>query len=422
MVSNELIPHLFRTEYSKIVTVLTKLFGLEHVEIAEDITSETFMLAVETWPYKGIPENPAAWLYTVAKNKTKNHLTRNRIFEEKVVQNLKSNSDYSESIRIDLSNKNIKDSQLQMLFTICHPTISVESQICMALRILCGFGINEIADALLSNSETIHKRLQRAKEKLRTDNIEIEFPNANQLNERLDTVLQTIYLLFSEGYYSESNNLIIRKELCVDAINLTYLLLENPLTNTHPTNSLMSLMCFHASRLEARQSKKETIILYDEQKKDLWDTELIEKGFYYLQQASKWEIASKYYIEASIAYWHTVDNDIVGKWDNILKLYDALLLVDNSSIIALNRMVSLSKVHGNLIAIQETEKLNLSNNHFYYILLAELYMDINIDKSLENLQSALDICKTNAEEELILSKFEKIKSRPHNKGSQRSGG
>lgn len=124
MVSNELIPHLFRTEYSKIVTVLTKLFGLEHIEIAEDITSETFMLAVETWPYKGIPENPAAWLYTVAKNKTKNHLTRNRIFEEKVVQNLKSNSDYSESIRIDLSNKNIKDSQLQMLFTICHLSLT----------------------------------------------------------------------------------------------------------------------------------------------------------------------------------------------------------------------------------------------------------------------------------------------------------
>ena len=176
----------------------------------------------------------------------------------------------------------------------------------------------------------------------------------------------------------------------------------------------MSLMCFHASRLEARQSKKETIILYDEQKKDLWDTELIEKGFYYLQQASKWEIASKYYIEASIAYWHTVDNDIEDKWDNILKLYDALLLIDNSSIIALNRMVSLSKVHGNLIAIQETERLNLSNNHFYYILLADLYMDINIDKSLENLQSALNICKTNAEKELIISKFEKIKSRPHN--------
>lgn len=168
-------------------------------------------------------------------------------------------------------------------------------------------------------------------------------PNHKQIDKRLDAVLHIIYLLFSEGYYSESNNAIVRKELCVEALNLAYFLLGNQLTNTHSTNALMSLMCFHSSRLDARQSENGNIILYENQDKKLWDTELIEKGFYYLQQASKWEITSKYYLEASIAYWHTVGNDNKDKWTSILNLYEALLSVDNSPIVALNRILHYPK-------------------------------------------------------------------------------
>ena len=175
MTEPELIPHLFRTEYSRITAVLSKLFGLENVEVAEDIASETFLTAVETWPYKGIPENPTAWLYMVAKNKTKNYLKHHQLFSEKVKVNLGYRSPLSEEPQVDLSEKNITDSQLQMLFAICHPSISVESQISLALRILCGFGIDEIADAFLSNKETISKRIFRAKEKLRNEKVEIVF-------------------------------------------------------------------------------------------------------------------------------------------------------------------------------------------------------------------------------------------------------
>ncbi len=407
MGESTIIPHLFRTEYSKMVSVLTRSCGLVNNEICPDIVIEKFMCALDTWPYKGIPDNPVAWLYTVAKNKLKNHLARNTVFDKIVSEQLTHNNPLNE-IEPDFSDKNILDSQLQMLFAICHPSISNEAQICLALRILCGLGLNEIADALLSNRETIHKRLQRAKAKLNSEKVRMEMPDDQTINERLNTVIQTIYLLFSEGYYSENNNAIIRKDLCVEALNLAYLLLENPLTNNHDTNALMSLMCFHASRLEARESGNGYGVLYDDQDRTLWDREFIEKGFHYLQQASKWETTSTYYIEASIAYWHTVDNSNTDKWLSILKLYDVLLTVNNSPIAALNRILAFSIVHGNELALNEAEKMNLKQNHFYFILLAELNKQIDKNKSIRYLTQALQLCKTDTEKALIKNKIKNL--------------
>ncbi len=169
MQEQELIPLLFRTEYTKITAVLSKLFGLAHIEIAEDIVSDTFLLATETWGIKGIPENPTAWLYTVSKNRTKDYLKRNALFYLQIAKEIKYTSPKDEKLEIDLSPENIANSQLQMMFAICHPFISTEAQIGLSLRILCGFSIEEIADAFLTNKETINKRLYRAKEKLRIE-------------------------------------------------------------------------------------------------------------------------------------------------------------------------------------------------------------------------------------------------------------
>jgi RNA polymerase sigma factor (sigma-70 family) len=174
---HESLKHLFQQEFSKMVAVISKLFGLEHIELAEDIVSETFLQATETWGTKGIPENPAAWLYTVAKQKTLYHFRRNKIFEQKVIPEINAQQQKNnEPEDMDFSHQNIKDSQLQMLFAICNPAIASEAQIGLALRILCGFGIDEIAEAFLSNKETINKRLFRAKEKLRTEKIKMELP------------------------------------------------------------------------------------------------------------------------------------------------------------------------------------------------------------------------------------------------------
>src|SRR5215213_6703285 len=176
MQQQELIPHLFRSEFRKITAVLCKFLGIEHIEVAEDIASETFLSALENWTYKGIPNNPSAWLYSVAKNKAKNYVHRNTIFKKGIIPQIKHIESSNEKVEIDLSEKNITDSQLQMLFALCHPVISTEAQIGLSLRILCGFGINEIATAFLTNKETINKRLFRAKEKLRLEKVPIEFP------------------------------------------------------------------------------------------------------------------------------------------------------------------------------------------------------------------------------------------------------
>ena len=346
MEQTELIPHLFRTEYRKIVAVLSRLFGIEHIETAEDIVSDTFLQATELWGLKGLPPNPTAWLYTVAKNKTKDYLKRNALFAQKVSVELKHTTPALEEIEIDLSGKNINDSQLAMMFAVCHPCISTESQIALSLSLLCGFGTAEIAEAFLTSKEVIYKRLNRAKEKLRTEKVKIEQPTLLEINDRLDTVLTTLYLLFNEGYYSSSQNNMLRKDLCYEAMRLAFLLIENDNSNKPAVNALLSLMCFHSSRFEARMDQNGEIILYEDQDTNLWNTGLIKKGEYYLELSTQEKPPlSKYHLEAAIAYWHTQKNDTTEKWSTILQLYNRLLQIEYSPIAALNRTYALAKAN-----------------------------------------------------------------------------
>jgi RNA polymerase sigma factor (sigma-70 family) len=401
MEQRELIPHLFRTEFGKITAVLCKLFSIDHIEIAEDIASETFLKAMESWPYNGIPENPTAWLYTVAKNKAKNHLHRDQIFSEKVALHVSKTNPTSIDPEVDLSDKNISDSQLQMLFALCHPSIPVEAQIGLSLRILCGFGIDEIANAFLTNKDTINKRLFRAKEKLREEKIRIEFPEENEIDKRLETVLTTLYLLYNEGYYSESQDAVVRQDLCMEAIRLMHLLLHYERTNLPAVNALLALMYFHASRLAARKNENGEIILYDDQNEALWNLEYITKGAYYLKEAARGNKISKYHLEASIAYWHTIKEDTKVKWENVLQLYNRLLQIEYSPIAALNRTYALSKANSKEEAIREAEKLHLTDNHYYYTLLGELYKGIDERRSKQNLEKALALAKTQTDKWII---------------------
>lgn len=412
MKQQELIPHLFRTEFSKITAVLARLFGFEHIEIAEDIASDTFLLASETWSIKGLPENPAAWLYTVAKNKAKDYLRRNKLFSEKITTELQYNNSELHEIDIDLSDTNIIDSQLQMMFAICQPSIPPEAQIGLSLRILCGFGIEEIANAFLSNKETINKRLMRAKAKLREDNVKIAFPASSEIDKRLETVLTTIYLLFNEGYYSLSQNTTIRKDLCLEAIRLNYLLTINPATNTPTVNALLALMCFHASRFEARTNPDGEQVLYADQDTGLWDMELIERGKFYLNEAAEGNILSKYHIEAGIAFCHTNHQDTVEKWENILQLYNRLLTIEYSPMAALNRTYALARANGNAEAIAEAEKLKLEDNQLYYMLLGHLYTDLDNKKAIEHLKTALKLAKSDADKCTIKKSIIKLQTSP----------
>lgn len=406
MQGTELIPHLFRTEYGKIVAVLCNSFDLKHIEIAEDIASETFLKASEVWGIKGAPANPTAWLYTVAKNKTKDYFKHHSVYESKIKEVLKSNDDKVE-IDFEFNSQSISDSQLAMIFSVCNPGISTEAQICLALQILCGFSVDEIANALLSKSETIKKRLHRARTMLRDNNFQIKILSEEEVKVRQDGVLRTLYLLFNEGYFSKTNNQAIRKDLCSEAVRLTYILTENPITNTPHTNALLALMCFQSSRLDARTNKEGDAILLDQQDKSLWNNELIEKGNHYLINAYEGRGISRYHLEATIAYWHTTPTG-ENKWEHILQLYNQLILIEYSSVTALNRTFALAKVYGNEIGIKEAEKLNLVSNSHYYSLLGYLYSEIDVNKAISYYNRAITLTISRTEIQTLTKEIKRL--------------
>jgi RNA polymerase sigma-70 factor (ECF subfamily) len=309
---------------------------------------------------------------------------------------------------MEFSTENIRDSQLRMLFAVCTPAIASEAQIGLALRILCGFGIDEIAEAFLSNKETINKRLFRAKDKLRTEKIKLELPSESEISSRLDNVLHIIYLLFSEGYYSRTQNQILRKDLCLEAMRLGVMLAEYERTNLPKTNALVALMCFHASRFDARLKKEDSLVLYGEQDETLWDAALIEQGKLFLGLSAAGNELSSYHLEARIAYWHCRKEDSREKWEAVLDLYNQLLLLNYSPSVALHRTFALYKAKGREAALAEAKKLKLENNHFYFILLGELYKDLNKEDAKQYYQRACDLSKTQIEKRGIREVMDRL--------------
>jgi RNA polymerase sigma factor (sigma-70 family) len=409
MQNDNYLKELFQREFAKMVAVISSLFGLEHIELAEDIVSETFLTAAESWGMKGMPPNPTAWLYTVAKQKTLYHFRRDKIFQQKVLPALSSQKvETTELDELNFLEQHIKDSQLQMIFAICTPVIASEAQIGLALRILCGFGIDEIAEAFLSSKETINKRLFRAREKLRSEKVQLEFPPEDKVSERLDNVLHIIYLLFNEGYYSMTQNEILRKDLCVEAMKLGTFLTEYERTNQPKTNALLALMCFHASRFNARQTSDGNIILYEDQDRNKWDTELIRQGMHFLDQSASGNELSSYHLEARIACWHCIKEDSTEKWDEILSLYDQLRTINFSPAVVLNRLYALYKARGTETALKEAEPLQMDNNHFYFILLGELYRQKDPGKARLQYQKALSLSKTQIERQEIQHKIDSL--------------
>ena len=206
-------------------------------------------------------------------------------------------------------------------------------------------------------------------------------------------MLKTLYLLFNEGYYSETSNLIIREELALEAMRLTQLLIENQQTNHPAARALLAMMCFHSSRFAARTSDTGQVILYSDQDEKQWNHELISRGVYWLHQAAGGESYSIYHLEAAIAFWHTNKSDSSEKWENILQLYNRLLQLEYSPITALNRTYALYKTKGRVVAINEATKLGLEGNRFYHALLGELYTGYDNSLAREQFQNAINLTK-----------------------------
>lgn len=402
MIDQQKLSEVFKTEYSNLIAVLSNYYGISDLQWAEDIVSDTFMKAMKTWSHQGIPQYPKAWLRKVAQNLYYEDLRRKKIFDEKIRKEIVH--DHEVIDKIEITEKIIEDSQLKMIFLLCDPQLNRESQLCIALRILCGFSTEEIAKALLSNKEAVNKKLYRAKKALQSQlSIHRELTEVD-FKERIDNVLRVIYLIFNEGYYSSTLEENIRHDLCWEAMRLGIFLSQQQQFPINHVHALLALMCFHASRIQARQSGERGDLLYDEQDRRDWDQDLIKKGRQYMNLASKGKSISKYHLEASIAFWHTQEEE--GKWDQILMLYNKLLTIEYSPIIAMNRSYALAKAYSPDKAIASALKLDLKDNAHYFCLMAELYrMNSDPDQEITNLNKALKLSKKENERALIQRKL-----------------
>ena len=378
---NQILPNLFRAEYSKILAVLCKRFGTLHIDELEDVVGETFAKAAETWPYYGIPSNAKAWLYTVSKN-----AAIDRLRKKKNVVSAESELQALEDLPQDGNELSAAESQLMMLFAICGSPIPEPFKIPFALNALCGFGVAEIAAAFGTTNEAIYKRLQRAKKAIRE-----KYPRLEPaLSARyLDKVLEILYLLFNEGYSSARTG-TIRDEFCSESISLLEMLIADKAMATPESYSLMALMYYQASRFRAREAGG-ALMLYDLQDVTLWNQEYIAKGNKYIYLSFSKDMPGRYQLEASIAYWHTRPPAREKKWHYILELYDRLLCVAPSDNAVLSRIYALYKVTDAHTALQALAGAKVKKNHFYYTLSGILYESADPKKALGHFHKALQL-------------------------------
>jgi RNA polymerase sigma factor (sigma-70 family) len=366
----KLVEHLFRTQAGKLVATLTRIFGTAHIQLAEDIVQETLISALNNWSTKEIPDNPSAWLMQVAKRKTLNELRRIKL-AERSASNFTSFGESDFQIDDFFMNEEIKDSQLRMIFTCCHASLNTESQITLILKTLCGFGVKEVANALLTSESTINKRLYRAKASIRQSDVPFVVPMGNELEKQLPTVCLALYLMFNEGYNTSNSQNIIKKDLCLEAIRLTKLLADQ-LENEKSLYALLALMCFHTARFDARIDHYGALIIFEDQNRDLWNKELINAGVYYLHKSSNSEHLTNYHLEAGIAAEHCLAKSFdQTNWKSIFEQYTILYKLKSSPVIALNLAIIKSKLEGEEASLLLLEELaNREELQNYYLLPA----------------------------------------------------
>ena len=417
---NKIVDNLFRHDAGRLVSVLTRVFGAENLDLAEDVVQDSLVEALNQWTYKGIPENPSGWLFMVAKNKALNIINREknkRKYASDVAHFLESQWTAQPALNHIFSDSQIVDDQLRMMFTCCHPAISSDSQVALTLRTLCGFSIPEIAKAFLTTEENINKRLVRARQKIREDKIPFEVPEGKDLESRLDAVLETIYLLFNEGYSASTGNDLIRFELCEEAIRLAGIIAEHDgIQNKSNVYAILALMYLNASRFRSRTSDSGGILTLAEQDRTQWDLSLMQKGFYYLERSTAHKTLSIYHILAAISAYHCSAPDFESTdWTSILSLYDKLIQIDDSPVVLLNRAIVLAKVNGPQSGLDELEKIKdspaLATYHLFHSTQAEFYLQLNdLTRASAGFEKAMTLSSLQAEKDLLKKKLEQVKT------------
>ena len=406
--------HLFRREAGRLVAAVTRLFGIHNLALAEDVVQDALCRALEVWKFRGAPEDPEAWLLAAAKNRALDVLRRERTartFAPELSRLVDSEWTLRPTVEELLHPLAIKDDQLRMIFSCCHPRLPEEAQVALVLNILCGFGVSEIASAFLSGPAAIEKRITRAKKVLAGSARLFELTNAADLALRLTAVQRAIYLLFNEGYHGSS---AVRVELCEEAMRLASLLRDHALARTPATLALCALFCLHAARLPARVDAQGNLSSLMDQDRSRWNAKLTAEGLKLLDESATGQEASPYHLEAAIAAVHAKARTAgETQWGEIVGLYDLLLRLTPSPVIALNRAIAVGQHQGPARGLEELRRIadreRLALYPFYAAALAEYELRCgNPAKAREQFGVALSLARNPLERRFFEQRVQSV--------------
>jgi len=401
----ESVDHLFRHNAGQMVSVLSRIFGLEKLDMIEDAVQDALVAALKAWPYAGYPENPRAWLIETAKNRLLDRLRRNkRFFHEEI-----DPAHFGEGALPDLTAatqvhfapvyfaNEISEDQLRMIFACCHPGVAPDSQVALTLKVVSGFSIAEIARAFLANEGAVAKMITRAKQKLRENKVQLEMPPPAEIPARLDTVAKVLYLIFNEGYTASEGKDLVRKDLCFEAIRLCSLLAAHPATNTPKINALAALFLFQGARLSSRYDHEGELLILSEQDRSLWDKEMTGRALKIFMLSASGDELTDYHLEAEIAAAYALaENYEATGWQHILECYELLQKRKFSPVVELNRVIVLAKIHGAEKALEELNKFEkdhkLKEHNLFYITRAHFLAETGEKlQAISSYQKALEL-------------------------------
>ncbi len=373
---HRLVDHLFRRQAGRLIAVLTRIFGPDHLDLAEDVTQEALIAALEVWPYHGIPKNPTAWLAEVAKNRALNRLKRKRVWAEKAKEVVAALDVAAQAPRADADG----DDVVRLMFVACHPSLSAESRVALTLSTVAGFSVDQIAGALLAQPTAVAQRLVRAKGRIRELGLTFEVPAPAELPGRLDSLLEVLYLVFNEGYSARGGEHLLRRELCDEAIRLARLIAAGLADAQPKVHALLALMLLQAARLRSRADAGGELLLLEDQDRSLWDRALLAEGFRHLDASARGDVVTSYHLEAGIAACHAAAASYADTdWSHIVDLYDDLAAIHPSPVVALNRAIAVSRRDGADAGLAALDRVRdhpaLTHYYLFWATLARLHAD-----------------------------------------------